>query len=389
MKIAHICLANFYIDGYSYQENLLPRYHKKMGYEVEIVASLFTFDKNGKGTFLSECEPYFNEDGIKVSRLSYRKPSKLYRKLRRYNGLQHVIEKASPDLLFIHGCQFLDIDIVVRYLRMNPQVQVFVDNHADFSNSATNWLSKTILHKVLWRRAARMIEPFTVKFYGVLPARVDFLVDIYKVPPYKCKLLVMGADDDLVEAAQKPAVRASIRKKHGIEQGDFLIVTGGKIDAWKTQTFLLMEAVKRINNPKAKLIVFGSVTQELKAKMQSLSDGVRIQYIGWISADDSYKYFAAADLVVFPGRHSVFWEQVVAQGIPMVCKFWEGTTHVDFGDNVKYLYNDDESEIKRILEEIISNGDLYKHMHHKANSENRKAFLYSEIAKQSIGLNKL
>lgn len=51
MKVLHICLASFYIDNYSYQENLLPIYHKKMGYDVEIIASLFNFDKNGIGYF--------------------------------------------------------------------------------------------------------------------------------------------------------------------------------------------------------------------------------------------------------------------------------------------------------------------------------------------------
>ena len=34
----------------------------------------------------------------------------------------------------------------------NPNVKIFVDNHADFSNSATNWLSLEILHKKIWKR---------------------------------------------------------------------------------------------------------------------------------------------------------------------------------------------------------------------------------------------
>ena len=49
MKIMHLMLSSFYIDNYSYQENLLPKYHKKLGYEVEIVASLFTFAVTGSG----------------------------------------------------------------------------------------------------------------------------------------------------------------------------------------------------------------------------------------------------------------------------------------------------------------------------------------------------
>ena len=54
MKIVHLCLACFYPDNYSYQENILPKYHKKMGYDTEVIASLETFDKNGQATHLDK-----------------------------------------------------------------------------------------------------------------------------------------------------------------------------------------------------------------------------------------------------------------------------------------------------------------------------------------------
>ena len=44
-----------------------------------------------------------------------------------------------------------------------------------------------------------MINPYVNKFYGVLPARVDFLINEYKLPKNKVELLVMGADDDCIE----------------------------------------------------------------------------------------------------------------------------------------------------------------------------------------------
>jgi len=112
------------------------------------------------------------------------------------------------------------------------------------------------------------------------------------------------------------------------------------------------------------------------------ADCKKVQYIGWIKAKDSYDYFYAADLVVFPGRHSVFWEQVAAQGLPMVVKHWNGTTHVDFGGNVKFLYNDSANEIKTALEDILEN-DNYKKMKSVAEKASEN-FKYSKIAKVSI-----
>lgn len=381
MKILHLMLACFYIDNYSYQENYLPKYHKLQGNDVEIIASLFTFDENGNGAWLPEAKKYINEYGIPVTRLNF-KNSKIASKLRQYVGLEAELERIKPDLIFIHGVQFADITIVAKYCKNHPNVKVYADNHSDFSNSAKTWASKNIQHEILWRHYAQKINPYVKKFYGVLPARVDFLANEYKLPHEKIELLVMGADDECVEKAAKPEIRKNIREKYGIAEDDFVIMTGGKIDAFKTQTLLLMEAVHKIENPKVKLVVFGSVTPELKEKVAALADGEKVQYIGWVQSKDSYDYFAASDLVVFPGRHSVFWEQVAAQGKPMLVKYWDGTTHVDVCGNVEFLYKDSAEEIQEKIENIIK-PDNYSAMKEKAEKASEH-FMYSKIAQRSI-----
>ena len=384
MKIVHLCLASFYPDGYSYQENMLPKYHKALGYEVAIIASLVTFDKNGKTAYLPKASTYQNEYDIPVTRLNYRGNLRVARKMRTYRGVYDAIQREAPDILFIHGCQFLDISQVVKYLKEHPNVRVYVDNHADFSNSARNFFSRTILHKRIWRRCAHQIEPYTRKFYGVLPARVDFLKDVYRLPPEKVELLVMGADDDAVQKSADPEVRAQIRAQHGIKDSDFLIMTGGKIDQFKKQTLLLMQAVMDIARPDVKLIVFGSVIPELKADVDALSDGTHVSFIGWVESARSYDYFAAADLAVFPGRHSVFWEQVCGQGIPMLVKRWDGTTHVDAGGNVAFLTQDSTQEIKDHITALLDRSARYVQMKTVAEQEGAKQFSYRDIALRSI-----
>lgn len=381
MKIVHLCLAGPVTDGWTYQDNILPKYHRKMNHEVTIIASRWVYD-NENNLYKYPKTDYNLPDGIHMIRLDIKNEDNFHNRFKKYYSVYETIEKEAPDILFVHGCQFLDIKSVKKYVEKNPYVRVFVDNHADFSNSASNWLSKKILHGVVWRSCAQLIEPYTEMFYGVLPARVDFLHDIYKIPRKKIELLVMGVDDEKIETSACPEVRQEIRKKYNISDEDFLIITGGKIDKAKWQTLLLMEAVKKINNSKVKLIVFGSVDAELEEKVKSLSEGEKIQYIGWVNAEDSYGMFAASDLVIFPGRHSVFWEQVVGQGIPMVVKFWEGTTHVDCNGNVKFLYCDSVDEIETCIEEILRE-DIYSNMKRLA-EEASINFLYSRIAERSI-----
>ena len=382
MKVLHLCLASFYPDGYTYQENLLPKFHKQLGYEVEVIASLQSFDSNGNPSYMEKAMVYNNEYDIKVTRLDYLLNNPLYKKIKKYKSTYSSIKKANPDIIFVHGCQFLDIKCVVKYAKLHPNVKVFVDNHADFSNSATNFLSTNILHKFLWKYCAQSILPYVEKFYGVLPARVEFLHNIYKIPRNKIELLVMGADDNLVKKYSSEEVKNVVRKEYEIENDDFLLLFGGKIDLFKQEILLLMDAVNELCNDKIKLIVFGSVVPEMKEDIIARTSK-NVKYIGWKQSEESFPLYAAANLVVFPGRHSVFWEQVAGQGIPMLVKYWDGTTHVDLGGNVKFLYNDSKEEIKEKILEIME-PKTYSEMKKIAVEKGMKEFSYLDIAKRSI-----
>lgn len=383
MKILHVCLGCFYIDNFSYQENMIPKFHKKMGYDVEILASTLSFDDTGNACNV-EAKSYINEYGIKVTRLPYKKgvSKKIGKFFRVYNGVKEELESIRPDILFIHGCQFCDIQYVVEYAK-KYKVKIYVDNHADFSNSARNWFSKNIMHKIFWKHCAQLILPYVSKFYGVLPARVDFLKDIYNIPEDKVDLLVMGADDDMIEQVIRENRRSQLRNKYGIKDTDFLIITGGKIDHAKEQVIQLLQSIKRLNIDKVKCIVFGSIVDDMKDKIFSLCDDEQIIYVGWLDNKKTYEFLYASDLAIYPGRHSVLWEQTVGLGIPMIVKYWEGTTHIDVGGNVKFLKEDSIEKMQFLISEMI-NGDEYLNMKRIAQLKGIKEFSYAYIARKSI-----
>ena len=379
MKIMHLMLANFYIDNYSYQENYLPKYHKLQGHDVEIVASLFTFDENGKGKWLPKADKYINEHGIPVTRIAFADKPMAYR-LRWYVGLQDELDRIAPDLIFIHGVQFMDISVVAKYCKKHSQVKVFADSHSDFANSATNWLSRNILHKIIWRSCAQKINPYVTKFYGVLPARVDFLADVYGLPRKKIELLVIGADDESVQKAIDPAARSNIRQQYGLAQDDIVIMTGGKIDNNKPQTLMLMEAVNKLEGENIKLLVFGSVIPELQATFDAqLSE--RVKYVGWKKSDEIYSEYAAADVIAFPGLHSVLWEQAVAMGKPCIFHKLEGFMHIDLGGNCTFFTDETVEGYCRVIRETIENMESLKQVAQKKGLE---TFSYSKIAQRSI-----
>ncbi len=381
-KVVHISLNSVYTDGWTYQDEMLSKYHKKMGNEVTVITSHFVYDDKGNIVW-DDRDNYVNADGVKVRRLKMSGKNDFARKLMHFEGFYQALVEERPDIFFVHGVNFIDITYLVKYIKGNPGVIVYVDNHGDFSNSGTNWISKNILHGIVWKHYSKKLEPYVSKFYGVTPSRVDFFTDMYGAPKDRTELLVMGVDDDeVVKALSEDNIR-SLREKYHIAEDDFLIMTGGKIDMPKRQTINLMKAVNASPNQKLKLIVFGSVIDELKPLIEAeISD--KCQYIGWINSKETLNYYGAADLVVFPGRHSVFWEQVTGIGKPMICKYWDGTTHVDLGGNVKFLYDDTVEGLTKVLDSVINSKEEYNKMKKVAQEKGMKVFSYSEIAKRSI-----
>lgn len=384
MKIAHICLGTFFPDRCSYQENMLPKFHKQMGLDVEVITSLITLDEYGKKILYSGPSVYFNEYDIKVTRLKYKKPEKLFTILKSFKGLRECLEKATPDIIFVHNCQFLDINIILQYVK-KKDVKLFIDNHGDFMNSAKNWFSKNIMHKLIWKRYAKKIEPYVERFYGVLPARVSFLKNVYGISDSKCELLVMGADDEMVELVRREN-RNIFRESMGISESDFVIVSGGKINKYRPEVLFLLQAIHELDSASVKMIFFGNVEDEYKDIFDKYVDNEKIINVGWIDSRESYKYIAIADLAVYPGLHSVLWEQTVGQGIPCVFRDIEGFHHVDCGGNAIFLKEPTVKSLCEILNKLVFDNSRMCYMKQIAEDVGMKKFLYSEIAKRSINL---
>jgi 1,2-diacylglycerol 3-alpha-glucosyltransferase len=383
MKILHLCLSSFYIDNFSYQENMLPKYHVIMGHDVTVIASLVSFDLNGKPCLLDSESVNISNDGYKVIRLDYKRFFyNFFKFIRIYNNTFQAITNESPDLIFIHDFSFMDIFSVIRYVRKKRDVKVYVDCHTDFINSAQSWVSKYIFHYFIWMLVAKLLSPYVEKFYGVTPLRCDFLRDVYRINPHKVELLVMGVDDYLVKTKKESYNLTILINKFNFSSSDFIIVTGGKIDQ-KKNIHLVMKAIISLNISNIKLIIFGTVATELKEQFEDLVSKGNFIYVGWLNSNQILDYILLAHLVVFPGTHSVLWEQAVGSGVPCVFKYWHGMDHVDFGGNCKFLYNDSVEEIENVLKTIVLNLDVYSNMK-KQSSIALENFSYSRIAYRSI-----
>ena len=380
-RIVHICLSCFYVDNMGYQENILPKKHKQQGLDVEIITSQRTFNKDGKSS-IRPVGRYTNENGIPVVVLPYKKyMGKISRYFHYVSGLYWELESYKPDIIFCHGLSFLSIIDVKQYCRSH-KVTLYCDCHSDYFNTPTDRGGYKIINGLIWPMVAKKVVNECKIAWGVTPARCDYLKNVYHYPESKVKLLVMGGDDDFIHLDKKSEIKEAICNEFNISPSSFLISTGGKISKDK-KILELIKACAGIDKDII-LLIFGSISNDIKEEFEKLVDQKKIIYAGWAGQERIYNLFVASDLVVFPGTHSVLWEQAVSCGVPCVFKDRDMMKHVDVGGNCVFLKSDDEATIQNTLLSILENENIYQRMREVAVKEGVNTFSYSSIAKRSI-----
>ena len=383
MKILHCCLANFFIDGYSYQENIIPKFNRVDGHTVKILASTETYLER---TTLGYTTPgtYLTPEGIEVTRLPYLQtlPFSLVKKLRIYEGVRKQLEDFSPDLIFVHGPQFVDARKITAYAKSNPGVRVVVDNHSDFINSGRSLLSKHVLHKIIYRWCAQKLDEVADTFYGVLPNRVAFLRDVYKVSADKLRFLPLGADLSKIDLDQREAIRQQVRADLKISADKVVLISGGRLDARKKMNELVC-ATKQLARKNVHLILFGEPVAEMEDQYEEWQSISNVTLPGWLNAEEVYRYLVAADIIVSPATHSVLWEQSTGVGLPGIFKRIPEMEHIDLGGNCLYLETGDCAEIVSLVENIMQSGKL-EAMKEVALAKGIAHFSYEKIARSAI-----
>lgn len=384
MNIVHIAPNAPFNEGWGFQENLLTKHQAKLGHKVTLIVSSQTH-KDGKIVAVKP-ESFTSVGGFDVIRLPYVKYkinalSTVFWKMDVYSLLCEL----KPDFIFYHGLVSRTIFDVIRYkkqqMKKGIKCTLVQDNHLDYNIGCD---PKTLKEKIL-RQYYRIMNNRSQKnvdrIYGVTPWRKQYAEEYYRISPDKTDVLIMGADDEKIDFARKADIRASIRAKYGISDDDFLVVTGGKIDV-KKKIHLLMKAC--VNLDKVRLLVFGSISDDIKAEYNSiLSSSDNIISIGWLDADKVYDYFFAADLVFFPGQHSVLWEQACAAKAPCVFARWPGMDHVDNGGNSDFINDVTVDSIADKITELRFTRKYYN-MKAVAESEATDIYLYSKIAQKSL-----
>lgn len=387
MKILHCCLANFYIDDFGYQENILPRLHKSLGHEVEIVASTETYVNNNELGY-TNVSAYVSNDGIPVTRLAYNKvvSHSISRKIRSYVGLKNLLNRFQPDVIFVHDVQFFSVYTISEYVRQSGAT-LYADTHTDCINSGRNIFSRWLLHRFFYRHCAQVLDPFVNRYYATLPLRSEFLQKNYGISSEKIALLPFGVDDTAIDFSRREEVRKEVRCKLKVKDSEIVFITGGKVDMRKNIHLLLSQFIQALDDGKLSrsiFVVFGNIAPEVEASVRPFIGHPSIRFLGWLSPNEIHKYLWGADLAVFPGTHSVLWEETVGLGVPAIFKRWHGIEHVDLGGNCIFVDSHGIGETIERLIEIEKDSRILDRLRDAAQTLGPSVFRYSLIAQKSL-----
>lgn len=381
MKVVHIVLSG-YRDGFAYQENLLSQKHRELGFDVTVITSQLYVDENMQRQY-GDVDTYVNKYGVKVIVLpctTHVNALRLF--INESKGLYKSIEDEHPDILFVHNFMYKDVRQVLRYARRHRQVPVYVDCHLDYYNTSYKTLYGRFKAIITGRRA-RCLVPVTRQFWGTTPWRVDFMRDVYRLPAEKVDFLLMGADENNIIHKNRHEVRTEVRERYGFPLDAFLLVTGGKLDRRKQQ-HLLLEAARRMVAENVYLLVFGTPSMEMKESFAMYAADKNIVQVGWVPSEDTYDLFLASDLAVFPGTHSVLWEEAVACSLPIMTRRWMGMEHINHCGNAVLL---DEVTVETLVSNIreCMQPSRYSVLS-KSAAEAAPSFFLRQVALRAVGM---
>jgi 1,2-diacylglycerol 3-alpha-glucosyltransferase len=303
VKIVHLCVSCFYIDGRLYQENELVRQHVKDGHEVLVIASTENMDTKGQLTY-DLPRSYMGADGAKVIRLPYRLfPHALAKKLRIHKGISRILTDFKPDAILFHGACSWEIGTVAAHVRLNPSVIFYIDSHEDHYNSARSFASRHILHRIYYRFSLSRGWRTARKILCVSRETINFVQSTYGVPVGHLELFPLGGhpleDKEYVER------RTRKRAELGIEDNEILVIQSGK-QTKRKKLLETLRAFEKASSQTLKLVVAGTLADEIKSEaLAYFSKLPNVSYLGWQTSEQVTDLLCAADVYLQPGTQSV------------------------------------------------------------------------------------
>lgn len=380
MRVLHCCLSCFYIDDYTYQENMLIQEHVKEGHDVLVLASTETYDESGSLSYLQP-STYIGSDGALVKRLPYKTflPTKMARKIRTYSGLYEEINLFSPDVIMFHGMCSYDLLTVSRYVKKNPSVRFYADSHEDFNNSARTFLSRNILYRFFYLPIIKLAIKNISKVFYITYETKQFCKKMYELEDEKLEYFPLGGI--LLDDNHYLEIRNKVRMNFKVSNDQTVFVQTGKFDENKKLKQSL-EAFRKIKDKSFRFYIAGVIPEEYKDDVYSLIEAdIRIVFLGWVNMEKLIELLCMCDIYLQPGSQSATMQMSLALRCAVVLDNVPSHQHI-FCSNGALVSSKNDLEI--VLNDFAKNPNVVKNMQTNSYDFAKKFLDYSKLSKRLL-----
>ncbi|MBL4599825.1 MAG: glycosyltransferase family 4 protein [Rhizobiaceae bacterium] len=380
MKIVHLCVSNFYVDGYSYQENELIREHVRAGHDVKVIASTETIGPNGKLTY-TEARNYLGSEGARVTRISYLKciPSKIVRKMRVHSEIFQLLEEFDPDVILFHSLCSWELLTVAKYKRTHPKVLFYADSHEDWNNSAQSFVSREILHKRYYGPILRRALPQIEKLLCISTETMDFVEEVYSIDRDKLEFFPLGGHP--VPDQEYAKLRKTTRESLGVKDDQTMFVQSGK-QTIRKKLIDSLKAFAATPEPNFRLFIVGILFDDIREEAQQLIDtDPRVTFLGWKSASELAEILIAADIYLQPGTQSVTMQSSLCAHCAVIID--DVKSHAPYIRDNGWLINENYS-LAWILADVSKRKSELKRMQDASYQLALEFLDYSKLAKRIL-----
>lgn len=355
-----------------YKENYLLDAFLEAGHTPLILADTTTW-QDGKIVMVPAGDTTL-ENGVRVVRVDLGHGF-LRQKLRWVHGFSDLVVSLQPDVMLVHTIQQHGICDLRELRQRLPQCRFYADVSTAYQNSAKNWLSRSLLHRGIYRAWIQKSLPYWDKIFYVNEESKQFLQEMYGVPN---ELMELNALPGVIMSPEEKASRkAEFRSAHGLADDQLVLFHSGKMDAMK-RTGDLLDAMERLPEGRARLFIAGSFYDDVR---EVLTDRIarmpNVTYLGFLNQDEMQTALAAADLYCQPGSASQTAQAAITCGTPVIVCGEAAYGEFIHGNGVLLSKPED---IQTILPELVSRPDELKKMSDVSYEVAHKLLDYRKLA---------
>jgi glycosyltransferase involved in cell wall biosynthesis len=355
MKI--VILSVWYSEKMGYIENCLPKSLAKLGHEVHVISStaqVYYNDSNYKNIY----EPYIGKsiqpegvkeiDGFKLHRVSF---GYFFKKMY-LKDLNKKLNEIQPDIVQTFDV-FSFLTLQSAYYKLFKGYKLFTANHTvasvfplflDKKNSNLYKLNFFFTRTI----PGRIISWVTSRCYPATIDALDIAVKYYGIPKTKVQLACLGVDTDLFHPycnEDEIKLRNKIRSELGFTENDIVCIYTGRYTEGKNPLCLAQAIEKLVDEGlpfKGFFMGNGPQVNEIK-KMKGCILHEFVPY------HELPKYYAIADIGVWPRQESTSMIDAAACGLPIIISNTvQAKERVD-GNGLTYIENDIDDLSNTIL----------------------------------------